>query len=209
MLTLFADRNLADGSYELGSYSPLRWKEHKGIVMVDKFHGKVLSQREMNGYDDSDFYATVWDDEKDAPREIVYASTRGWTYSCGCTIDATDEVFAKYDAWVVALKDEWTIYRGEIDKRIPQRGKTARSTTVRGKAKGFKGLITLVTDSKFSRGKVIRLTNLDGISTYVEADKCEIWDDESESWLACANWVRGVGGWQVSEKVLPSPQKVL
>jgi hypothetical protein len=35
----------------------------------------VLSEREYNGYDDSDFYATVWDGE--VVREVMVGTTRG------------------------------------------------------------------------------------------------------------------------------------
>lgn len=62
--------------------------------------GKVLFLREMNGYDDSDFYATYWDDEQAKPVEVMYASTRGWTYPCGAYVDATSEVWTSYKAYV-------------------------------------------------------------------------------------------------------------
>lgn len=63
--------------------------------------GKCLRDREMNGRDDSDFYMLVWDDELNAPKEICYASTRGWSYPCyGSAVDATPEVEAKYEAFV-------------------------------------------------------------------------------------------------------------
>jgi len=63
------------------------------------FVGCVLSLREKNGYDDSDFFARVWDEEKQNVHEVMYATTRGWTYKNGATIDATDDVKAKAEAW--------------------------------------------------------------------------------------------------------------
>ena len=64
------------------------------------FVGRCLRDREANGYHDSDFYMLVWDDAIEAPREICFASTRGWTYPCiASSVDATDEVKAKYQAW--------------------------------------------------------------------------------------------------------------
>jgi hypothetical protein len=63
--------------------------------------GKCLRDREMNGRDDSDFYMLVWDDELNAPKEICYATTRGWSYPCyGSFVDATPEVKAKYEAYI-------------------------------------------------------------------------------------------------------------
>lgn len=63
------------------------------------WEGRVLATGEHNGYDDSDFYAVVWDDEQGAPREVTYASTRGWTYNNSATVDADDATRAKYDAY--------------------------------------------------------------------------------------------------------------
>ena len=78
-------------------------KEGRDIWMVTTHKGLVVGLREMNGYDDSDFYATVWNEEKGAPEEIMYASTRGWTYPNGAAVDATDEVKAKYAAYTAKL----------------------------------------------------------------------------------------------------------
>jgi hypothetical protein len=37
-------------------------KPAREIYTVETHQGLVLSMREMNGYDDSDFYALVWDE---------------------------------------------------------------------------------------------------------------------------------------------------
>ena len=72
------------------------WKTHVGLC---------LSEREMNGYNDSDFFMTIWDEEKSEPREVMFATTRGWTYpAMGSSVDATPEVRAKYDAYVAAQR---------------------------------------------------------------------------------------------------------
>lgn len=71
----------------------------------DTFTGKCLFESESNGYHDSDFYMTVWDDAIKAPRSICFASTRGWTYPCYAShVDATDEVKAKFTAWQEAIR---------------------------------------------------------------------------------------------------------
>jgi hypothetical protein len=68
------------------------WETHKGLCLAD---------REMNGYDDSDFYMTVWNAETGAPEEILFASTRGWSYpSYASYVDATPEVRAAYEAYL-------------------------------------------------------------------------------------------------------------
>lgn len=64
--------------------------------------GKCLFEREHNMRDDSDFYMTVWNDEKNAPEEIMFATTRGWSYPCMASrVDATDEVKEKYQKYLV------------------------------------------------------------------------------------------------------------
>jgi hypothetical protein len=96
----FTGTSYVDGKYidTVGPRAYWVWKTHVGLCLKD---------REMNGYDDSDFYMTIWDEEKQAPREIMFASTRGWTYpSYGSAVDATDEVRAKYDAWIAARREE-------------------------------------------------------------------------------------------------------
>jgi hypothetical protein len=69
------------------------------LYMETTHRGVVLSLGEYNGRDDSDFYATFWNEEKGAPEKYTYASTRGWTYPNHASVDATDDVKAKYRAW--------------------------------------------------------------------------------------------------------------
>lgn len=74
-----------------------------------QYEGCVLATFERNGYHDSDFYATVWDEEKQAVVDVEYDTTR-----CGgggrADIDATDEVIRK------AYRYYWKIGRSHFDK---------------------------------------------------------------------------------------------
>ena len=63
------------------------------------FRGYVLGVREMNGYHDSDFYATVWDDEAGCVREIFDGTTRFAAPSKYSRADASPEVLAKARDW--------------------------------------------------------------------------------------------------------------
>ena len=63
------------------------------------FRGCVLSVREYNGYHDSDFYATVWDEERQCVREIEDGTTRLYAPSKYSRADASDEVRAKARNW--------------------------------------------------------------------------------------------------------------
>ena len=59
------------------------------------YKGAVLMTFERNGYDDSDFFAVVYDEASDSIKHVEYASTRGWTYMDSATVDATEETKAK------------------------------------------------------------------------------------------------------------------
>lgn len=70
------------------------------MYLYETHHGLCIRDREMNGYDDSDFYMLIWDEELQQPFEVCFASTRGWSYPCyGSSPDATPEVMAAYEAW--------------------------------------------------------------------------------------------------------------
>ena len=62
-------------------------------VMVETYRGRVITEFEKNGYDDSDFIATVWNDNLNKPIDVMYATTRGWTYLNNAEIDASDAGF--------------------------------------------------------------------------------------------------------------------
>src|SRR5262245_9977840 len=64
--------------------------------------GCVVALREMNGYDDSDFYATYYDAEKGTFEEVMYGTTRGWSYPNGAAVDAIPEIVALYEAHIEA-----------------------------------------------------------------------------------------------------------
>ena len=74
------------------------FKGHRDTPDRVEYEGAVLGEREKNYHDDSDFFALVWDDEKGEVKSVMFDTTRGVTNG-GCTVDATDEVKAKADAW--------------------------------------------------------------------------------------------------------------
>jgi hypothetical protein len=69
------------------------------LYMHTTHHGLVLGEGEYNGYDDSDFYAEVWNPDTRRVERITYATTRGWSYPNHCTVDATPETLAAVAAW--------------------------------------------------------------------------------------------------------------
>lgn len=86
--------------------------------------GQVLSTGEHNHWDDSDFYALVWDADAGVPREAEYASTRYWTYANTATVDATPEVQAAYDAWRAERARTAQADADRIEAATPRPGKT-------------------------------------------------------------------------------------
>jgi len=76
-------------------------KQYGGEV-TEEYKGAVLATREKNYYDDSDFYAVVWDEESQRVKSVNYASTR---YGGGgdATVDATPEVLEKAKAFLAPI----------------------------------------------------------------------------------------------------------
>lgn len=205
MLQEFARQN-ADGTYEDGAFSLLTTQfgaDRSPLVMVHRYQGATIREYERNGYDDSDFYAVVWDEEKQEPRHIQFATTRAWTYACGCIIDATPEVLEKYNAWCKRRDAAWAAYRALKAKYIPGKGKTIRSTTRRGKAAGKQGLVTWIDKSPYG-GISARFVTDSGEAVFVSTDSIEILDEETGEWLEGARHCKL--GWHVPEEALPSPK---
>lgn len=99
-------------------------------VREESFKGCVLETRERNYHDDSDFYAVVWSEEKQAVTEVQYATTRGWTYNNSATVDATPEVLVKAGEWAVKRAFEALKLADKAEAAKPAKGKVV--TVVRG-----------------------------------------------------------------------------
>lgn len=71
----------------------------KDLWTYETHHGLCIGEREDNRYDDSDFYMIVLNPDTDKFEEIMFASTRGWTYPCmGSHRDASPELMERYRA---------------------------------------------------------------------------------------------------------------
>lgn len=82
------------------------------------FTGCVLGVSENNGYHDSDFYATVWDEEQGCVRTIEDGTTRAYAPSKYSRADATPEVRAKARAWWTAKVGPKQAYAALMGKRL-------------------------------------------------------------------------------------------
>ena len=96
--------------FHVGEYCPLPGvngmnDDRQGDTLYLTHEGLCLIDNERNMYDDSDFYMTVWNPVTKRPSNIMFATTRGWSYPCyNSWVDATPEVRAEYKAY---LDYEW------------------------------------------------------------------------------------------------------
>jgi len=121
------------------------WK----LYTYDTHVGLCIHEREYNGRDDSDFYMIVWNEEKQEPESIQFASTRGWSYPCyGSHPDATPEVLAKYKAYQDRIDSEHLAYERKIEATRPSKGRAIEVIkTVNGRkpeTKIEKGMVGVV-----------------------------------------------------------------
>ncbi len=122
------------------------------LYTYETHNGLCIQDRERNGYDDSDWYMTVWNEEKGAPEEICFASTRGWTYPCyGSKPDATPEVMAKYQAWKSAREREARINHDIAQAKLPKWGREVRIIKGRKYAHGLTGDVFWTSEPERSR----------------------------------------------------------
>jgi hypothetical protein len=103
------------------------------------YTGRVLETREENGYDDSDFYALVWDGEKIAKE--YYASTRGWTYGNGACVDATEDVQDAAEAWLAEEFFQCFTAEDAAEARTVQVGRLVRVARGRKVPQGTTGVV--------------------------------------------------------------------
>ena len=100
-------------------------------------HGLCVKDREHNGPQDSDFYMTVYNPEKDSFDEIQFATTRGWSYPCyGSSPDASPEVMKK-----------WEDHNKKIEKENIERRKISRAKEI-----SFGKEVIVVSGRKLQKG---------------------------------------------------------
>ncbi len=132
-------QNVRNVSNEWRNYYPD--PEAFELWLYDTHVGICLFESERNGYNDSDFYMTFWDEETQQPKSYEFASTRGWCYPClASAADATPEVVAKYDAWDKARRETARRDHEEWLRRQPAKGKTLKVVRGRKVPKGLIGL---------------------------------------------------------------------
>lgn len=149
------------------------------------YAGATLGTYERNGYDDSDFYAIVWDDETQSIKDVEYASTRGWTYHNHASVDATPEVLDKARVWFANFLLTLWLSEAAEEAATPVKGDRVRSLTTRGKNVGVEGVVMWRGESRSAYGTWshgwrlgIRVEGRDKLS-YVDSERVEILSDKS------------------------------
>lgn len=143
------------------------------------FAGRVLADRERNFYDDSDFYAVVFDGGQ--LKTYEYGSTRfpGGGYA---EVDATPEVVEQAEEWL----KEWAFAKfAEIiaeNARKPEMGKAVRVIRGRKVPLGTEGIIFWLGERTYGyRNRVttagIRLDN--GAVVFTNVKNLEVMDPEN------------------------------
>ena len=125
--------------------------------------GAVLTLREYNMHDDSDFYAVVWDHATQSLQQIVYATTRCYTYGNGAEVDATPEVIALAERYVyhAALIHLRQANIGE--SRRVEKGRPVRVVKGRKVPKGTLGWVGWIEEANYgwTPGSTERLATID------------------------------------------------
>lgn len=121
---------------------------------VESYAGAVLTERERNYHDDSDFYAVVWDEAEGRIKNVEYATTRfGGTDRNSATPDATPEVKAKAREWLKnwylgLLKSE-----NEAASHYVKPGRKVKVVAGRKVPKGTTGTVGFVERVNYGRSK--------------------------------------------------------
>lgn len=100
-------------------------KQNWKLFSYDTHVGLCLFESERNGYHDSDFDMTVWNEAEHRPEKIEFASTRGWCGPCfGSHPDATPETLYAYESWQHEQEKQRRQNAARIQAKRPELGKT-------------------------------------------------------------------------------------
>jgi hypothetical protein len=148
-------------------------REGEEPIFSETYKGAVLATYERNGYDDSDFYAIVWDAEEKKIKHVEYATTRGWTYNNGASVDATEEVIEEAARFNERNLLSAMRLRALGEAKLPKIGRNV--VVVRGRKipKGTKGRVFWFGPDRFSRGNRVGLETVEGERFFTSADNVE------------------------------------
>lgn len=163
---------------------------------IEKTIGMVVSEREANYYDDSDFYATYWDKETQSFVEIEWGTTRFACIGNGyyVTVDAPADLINYYHNVRNAADIERDLYLKSVNVNV---GDTVECTEGR-KWKGKFGVVKFRGRNKYDYGRSeivgIKIEGVDKlvyrnvydvkkVSDYVRGEATKNFDLQKPEWL--------------------------
>ena len=119
--------------------------------------GCVLRTYESNHYDDSDWYAVYWDEEKQTVETDLYASTRFWSYLDHAEADITPENLEKALA-VLRIRWEASLRaKSEREAQAVAKGKQVRVVKGRKVTIGTVGEVKWMGECCYGYNKTTRV----------------------------------------------------
>ena len=118
-------------------------EQEKG-KMVELYRGCVLGSRERNYYDDSDWYAVVWDKHEGRIESYDYATTRfGGTDRNHVTVDITPDNLEALRGWSFLANLKGVALADWAQANTPAKGRRVRvvSKRMRRVAHGTEGVV--------------------------------------------------------------------
>lgn len=163
----------------------IRYTNPDTKITEETYVGCVLDEYEDNGYHDSYGYAIVWDEAKQAVTTVQTWSTAYYT-TTGATVDATPETIKKVKEYAFKI-----LFKSMIeDHKVVGPGKTVKSLTTRGKAKGVTAIVDRFEKDQYHRSygdyqpkvAVIKVTAPEsnphfGRKLYVDPARLEVIDE--------------------------------
>lgn len=144
--------------------------------------GLVLKEWEQNGYSDSDWYVTYWDEETGRPHTVEYATTRGGSVPASAKVDATPAVRFLADRWYAAAARATSVTEGIERLKLPHLGALVRVARGRKVPRGLTGRVIaesreIAHVSKYGTWTTYRtmlLIETDAGTWKVDADHCDV-----------------------------------
>lgn len=176
-----------DGGVTHPIYAADKARDSRGWPTADgwdqTYKGAVLMTYERNGYDDSDFFAIVYDEATDSLKHVEYASTRGWTYMDGAKVDATDEVKAKAREVIRRQSFRQMAAAAADAAEAPEVGKTVTVTKGRKVPKGTSGTVVWkgvdgYKSTQWATHYRVGLKDADGTVHWTSADNVKVTDPQ-------------------------------
>lgn len=120
------------------------------FYISETYKGCVLYVGEHNFYDDSDFYAIVYNAAENKLEKITYATTRFWTYMNNAQVDATEETIkAVLQLRKAQTSQEAKEFSVQESKKI-EVGKMVKVVKGRKIAKGTIGKVMWIKDNPYN-----------------------------------------------------------